>query len=356
MHKKIQGFLLATALLLGLTSTNLVQAAPAPRELYETALQNMDMPNAHYSIDLQIDNPVGKMQIQDELLLQRSPLLMRNEVTTHFTAQMLGKFPAMSFIQYTQLVGDTMSSYYSAAPAGTTPLAKDRKWYMARLPVTPQMNSLMAKSLNTVNNLAQLQKDMQTVQKLVLVKDTPKAYELAVTFDCSKMFDMPTLLNAPVAPQVPAQQKMLAKTRELAQALQKSGTIEGTVTIDKSTQTISEFKLNISRQVQVLLPLLFHEKAATMQIGTQTKGDKATGLQGYNSMLQNALDDVTAHVTVKVAPIKDVMELAVPASIVAHAQTIKMPAPAQGMTALAANEPQVAPPLADAAEPSPLKQ
>lgn len=326
MHRLMKKIFTAFCLMLFLTLPACIQAAPMPRAILRSALHNMDFSSGRYDIDLQVENPAGKLNLKDQLLLQQSPLLLQNEMTTTFAAKMIGDFPSMSFAQYTQQINGVLKSYYSAAPVGTALDSPQRVWKMTQMPVSEKMNAAMEKTLSAISNIEKLQADMNDVQKVTVMHDGQEAIELAIALDCKKIFASQSVLNAPIAPPLAGQKQDLEKLRDVEKALSKSGLIAGVVTIDKKQNVITKVKLDLSRQAQVVLPLLFGAPKQELKIGEVKKAQPHDFLN-VEGLSKKPLDDVKAQLEIKIGPIKDVMELAVPEKIVKGAQDVtpKMP-------------------------------
>ncbi|MDQ0203865.1 hypothetical protein [Pectinatus haikarae] len=301
---------------------------PAAKQLYQSALMNMDAQNADYDMQLMINMPMGNLVAAGDFQYQKSPLLMKNIIKAQFFTMEKQQFPIFSMTQYVQAADEQLLIYSSDGQP-----EKKEKWYLQRYPLADSLKRNIF-LLPTGEQYAKQVQDIVDAVKIIHAENENAGIQrLNIAFDSKKLFDnkrhvsfsdIDTSLS-------PEDKKGMANIlNDLFMVLQNSSDVSGTVDIDVNTHKIVRTELDLTDQIRIVAKAAYtamaaeEEKAGGSEEQTTAAVDKpGINIIKDNAAVQDVIDHSTARVIIKVKPIDNVMKLALPQEVRDSAKEMK---------------------------------
>ncbi|WP_196593696.1 hypothetical protein [Pectinatus sottacetonis] len=285
---------------------------PKAKLLYEEALSNMNTSSADYLVNINVNNKMGEINIVDDIKYQQSPFLMKQDISILLN-MMNQQVPRniLSMLQYTETDGNNLRSFVALKGAD----GKYGHWIVNEVPMSNDLEMYLRDvAAPDQKYREQTQKIMESVREIYITGEDENTQKLQVIFDSKKLFSYANMIKArSFMMNLPSDQKQQIWTimMQMFEALQDSGNIKGTIVIDKQTHRITAMNVDVTPQIRALA------NSALKMINTMDmdKNKSLVGTQADQEAFKQMMESVTAEISVKVKPVNNIMELAIPNSI-----------------------------------------
>ncbi len=331
------------------------------KQLYKEALVNMDRQNADYDVKVAVNSSMGKLTLTDDIKYQKSPFLMKSTIDGEFLSLAKQTIPFLSMTQYIETSGNMMKTYYAVEDKKKS----RQEWHVQKMPMSKTLQEQLAMSSTDEKYIQQVQDNLDAIDKINIESENEDIQQLKIVYDNKKLFNVAKLMqnSSMVSAGIPSEdrQYLTNMLADIFEELQNSKNITSTVEIDKATHQIVNIQLDMSDQLRAVIKSIIKTVPAPVAAVPETKPEDKTkelktdspakdkpsvkpsadtvkepdvmmssiiGKDG--AMLQGLIDSLNAQLSIKIKPVDDVMQLAIPQEVRDSAKEDKIPGSAAG--------------------------
>lgn len=325
------------------------------KQLYKEALVNMDRQNADYDVQVAVNSSMGKLTLTDDIKYQKSPFLMKSTINGEFLSLAKQTIPFLSMTQYMESSGNMMKTYYAVEDKKKS----RQEWHVQKMPMSKTLQEQLAMSSTDEKYIQQVQDNLDAIDKIDIESENEDIQQLKIVYDNKKLFNIAKLMqnSSMVSAGMPSEdrQYFMNMLTDIFEDLQNSKNITSTVEIDKATHQIVDIQFDMSDQLRAIIKSIIKTVPAPDAVIPEIKpADKTKALKAASAasdkpsvnsadnakepelmmssiigkdgaMLKGLIDSLNAQISIKIKPIDDVMQLAIPQEVRDSAKEDKTP-------------------------------